>query len=76
VSSELKGVEVQFVRITSERGKACTMVNPWPGKTVKLTRGDKVEILSGDRFTFKTNAGEKLELTAAGATWRRERHWG
>ncbi len=73
VSSELKGGEVQFVKITSERGKDCTMVNPWPGKKVKLTRGDKVETLSGDRFTFKTSAGEKLELTAAGEKTMQDR---
>jgi hypothetical protein len=36
VSSALKGGEVQFVRIHSERGRDCTLVNPWPGKGVDV----------------------------------------
>jgi alpha-L-fucosidase 2 len=63
VSGELKSGEVQYVKITSERGKDCTMVNPWPGRKVVLSREKKVETLSGDRFTFKTKAGEMVQLS-------------
>ncbi len=62
VSSELKDGKVQQVEITSERGRDCTVVNPWPGQKVRLIRGDKSEILSGERFTFKTGINEQIEL--------------
>ena len=62
VSSELNDGQVQHVKITSERGKDCTMVNPWPGRTVTLTRANGTETLDGDRFTFETGVGEQLEL--------------
>jgi len=63
VSSELKDGKVRYVTIVSERGRDCTMVSPWPGKKVKLTRNGKgAETLGGERFTFKTTAGETIEL--------------
>ena len=66
VSAELKGGVVGPVRLVSERGRACMVVNPWPGRSVQLTRdGRKKEVLSGDRFTFPTRAGETLELLPA-----------
>ncbi len=63
VSSELKDGKVQQVKITSERGRDCTVVNPWPGQKVRLIRGDKSETLSGERFTFKTGINEQIVLT-------------
>lgn len=61
VSSVKKGEMPEAVRIVSEKGKPCTLVNPWPGKHVVLYRdGKKAEILVGERFTFKTKAGEVI----------------
>ena len=67
VSSELKSGEVQYVDITSEQGRKCTIQNPWPDRGVTVTRGDgKTETVTGARFTLDTNAGEKLRLVPNG----------
>ncbi len=53
---------VQYVHILSERGRDCTLANPWPGKAVTLYRdGKQGETLEGARFTFRTKAGELIE---------------
>ncbi|MCP5537350.1 MAG: hypothetical protein H7A51_14100 [Akkermansiaceae bacterium] len=62
VSSELKNSRVQYVKITSERGRTCTVVNPWPGKNVVLVGPTRKEVLKGDTLSFETTAGEALEL--------------
>ena len=63
VSSELKGGEVQYVDITSEQGRKCTVQNPWPGRGVSVTRRDgKTETVTGARFTLDTQTNEKLRL--------------
>ena len=63
VSSELKDGKVRYVKILSEKGRDCVVQNPWPGKTVIVTRknGTK-EQLKGEQFKFKTNAGETVLL--------------
>jgi hypothetical protein len=53
---------VRGVRILSEKGRDCTVQNPWPGKKVKLAGR---ETLAGDRFTFKTKPGETIALAPA-----------
>ena len=66
VSAELKGGTIGNVRIQSEKGSGCTVVNPWPDKKVALVRdGKPAEILQGTRFAFKSSSGEKLELQPA-----------
>jgi hypothetical protein len=68
VSSELKGGSVQYVKIHSERGRDCTLVNPWPGRKLVLTRsGKQAETLEGERITFKTQPGETITLNPQGA---------
>jgi len=63
VSSELKDGEVRYVRILSEKGRDCTVQNPWPGKTVTLERGNRrKDKLRGDRLAFKTKPGQTLLL--------------
>jgi hypothetical protein len=63
VASALKGGEVQYVRISSEKGRPCTLVNPWPGRRVAVNRGDgRTETVSGARFTLATKVDEKLRL--------------
>lgn len=63
VSSELKDGEVQSVMITSEQGRSCTIVNPWPGSKVKLVRGGDVVVVEGKRITLKTKAGDTILAT-------------
>lgn len=52
VSAELKGGVVSGVKILSEKGRDCTVLNPW----------------TGQRQTFQTKPGETIELKAEGAT--------
>ena len=60
VSSEIKGGIIAGVTITSEKGGDCFVRNPWPGNKVRLSGR---EVISGDRLTFKTHAGETIKLT-------------
>jgi hypothetical protein len=68
VSSELKGGAVSYVKILSEKGRPCTLVNPWPGKAVEVYRNNrKIETLTGERVVLKTEVGATFVLAAAGA---------
>jgi hypothetical protein len=65
VSAELKDGVVSGVKFHSEKGRSCSVQNPWPGQKVQLVRNgtvEEVEMRSGDRFTFKTVANETVEL--------------
>ena len=63
VSSRLRGGKVEYVEITSERGRKCTVENPWPAHQVTVTRADgRSETTTGARFTLDTKSGEKLRL--------------
>ena len=63
VSSSLKDGVVEEVEILSERGRTCTMQNPWPNMSVTIQRnGKKGGRLSGKRFTFDTTPGERIVL--------------
>jgi hypothetical protein len=67
VSAELKNGVVPGVKIVSEKGKDCTVVNPWPGSKVQLVRNGKSPVsftgaMEGDRFTFKTAVNETIVL--------------
>ena len=69
VSAELAGGQVQYVVIRSERGRPCTLVNPWPGKAVVLYRGGKAaETLRGQRVKFPTAVGEEIVLASEGTS--------
>ena len=68
VSSALKDGTVQSVTIHSERGRPCTLVNPWPGKAIDVYRdGKKSETLKGGRIVLQTEAGTTLVLVGEGA---------
>jgi hypothetical protein len=63
VSSELSKGEVKSLVIESEKGKSCTLQNPWRGKEMILYRnGRAAETLTGDTVTFKTTAGERIAV--------------
>ena len=67
VSGEMKGGAIQPVKILSEVGYPCTMINPWSGKTVAVQGDDKlVKKFTGDRFTFETKRGGKYTILPAG----------
>ncbi len=66
VSAALEGGAIGSVRIVSERGRPCTVLNPWPGSAVRVVRGGRrAETLRGERFTFATRAGGKVTLEPA-----------
>jgi hypothetical protein len=51
------------VKIYSERGRKCTVLNPWPGSRVQLKRnGKSAEIVEMDKISFTTSTGEIIEL--------------
>ena len=65
VSAELKSGEVGAVSMVSDRGQPLTLVNPWPGRRVRVTRDGRVaETVEGERFTLATRAGDGLALAA------------
>lgn len=66
VSGILKDGTVELVHIVSERGRPCTIQNPWPGQSVQVIRNGKpAERVSGERFTLKTLVNEQLVLKSA-----------
>jgi alpha-L-fucosidase 2 len=67
VAGEQKDGQVSHVRILSERGRLCTVQNPWPGREVTVHRnGQPAQTCRGERFTLETECGEILLLQPAG----------
>jgi hypothetical protein len=63
VSAELNDGEVSGVAIVSEKGGDCAVVNPWPGKKIKVVHGDRtMETGEGERLLIKTKVGETVAL--------------
>ena len=63
VSAEQKNGTICGVRITSEKGRDCTILNPWPGRRVRVLRdGEPSETVSGERVTLATRPATTLEL--------------
>jgi hypothetical protein len=70
VSSRLTGGAVRHVRIASEQGGTAVLVNPWPGKTVRLYRnGADAGTVSGGDLSLPTAKGEVLMLGPDGASY-------
>ena len=66
ISGEFNNGAVAGTRIVSEKGRDCTVQNPWPGKPVMVTRnGLPAEVVGGTRFTLSTASGEVLALAPA-----------
>lgn len=65
ISARQVNGRVAEVRIKSEKGKLCTIVNPWPGRTVRVLRnGRSAGSVSGERLTLPTQVGERIDLLA------------
>ena len=63
VSSEIKDGKVVFINILSEKGRNCTVENPWGSTDVALERnGQKGERLNGKQLKFETKTGELISL--------------
>ena len=66
VSAELKDGTIRGVTLHSEKGRACTVQNPWPGKQVQLVRnGNAAETVAGARFRFHTAIRETIQFREA-----------
>jgi alpha-L-fucosidase 2 len=66
VSSEIKNNEVSCVEIISEKGRECSLLNPWQAGKVKITSGDFDDIPyleTGKLLVFKTDPGKKYLIT-------------
>jgi alpha-L-fucosidase 2 len=65
VSSEKSDGKIKYIKLTSEKGRLCTLKNPWGNSEVTVKRNNKsVETLSGDILKFKTEQNEHLLITA------------
>lgn len=63
VSAELENGVVSGVKLVSEKGRDCTVLNPWPGRPVRIVRNGKpAETATGDRLTFTTAVHETIGL--------------
>ncbi len=61
VSSRLLDGDVQYIKITSEQGRDCNILNPWDAKTLSIIRNGKdTKVDVGERFTLKTSKNEIL----------------
>jgi hypothetical protein len=61
VSSQLLNGDVQYIKITSEQGRDCNIVNPWNTRTLAVIRNGKDNKIAADkRFTLKTSANETI----------------
>ncbi|WP_186438519.1 glycosyl hydrolase family 95 catalytic domain-containing protein [Cohnella terricola] len=70
VSSEMRSNQVQYVRLLSEKGKTATLVNPWPGQTLRLYRnGTDAGTVSGTDISLTTSANETLLLAPNGTAY-------
>ncbi len=59
VSSLIHDGKVQWIKITSEQGRECNIVNPWDAKTISVIRNGKDSKMDvGKRFTLKTSKNE------------------
>lgn len=63
ISASLENGIIGPVKLISEKGRTCTMENPWPQKGMELWRnGVQAETLTGYYVTFPTSEGEEIEI--------------
>jgi hypothetical protein len=63
VTSSFRNGTVSYLEILSQSGSECSLLNPWPGSPVMVTRNGKAtEKISGKMLVFKTNSGETIFL--------------
>jgi alpha-L-fucosidase 2 len=63
VSAQQQNGIISGVKIFSEKGKLCTLVNPWPGSKVQLIRNGKDSgTIEGERISFPTVENETIVL--------------
>jgi len=66
VTASIDEQQIRFVEVHSRMGVDCRIQNPWPDKRVKLFRNGKLwKSVSGESFSFSTNAGDVFRLISA-----------
>jgi alpha-L-fucosidase 2 len=66
ISSSLKQGKVEYINIFSEKGRPCTLENPWGDVKVKMEKnGEKPEIISGRLLKFDTKLNETISIKPA-----------
>jgi len=69
VSSAIKDGTIDQVVVESEKGRPCVLLNPWPGRTVRVHRNGKPEQpVAGNRLCLATATGDRLLLVPEPAT--------
>jgi len=67
VSSSIENGNIRFLIIESEKGKNCTIQNPWQNKKITIYRnGKRSETLTGDLLSFPTKPGEFISVIPEG----------
>jgi len=67
VSSAIENGNIRFIILESEKGRNCTILNPWQNKNIILYREGRItETLSGDYLSFATRAGELITIVPEG----------
>ncbi|GAA4300077.1 hypothetical protein GCM10023143_00740 [Compostibacter hankyongensis] len=67
VSAAQRKGRTAYVKLVSEAGATCRVLNPWPGRAVTLYRdGKKAGALRGRMLTLSTGKGEHLLLMPEG----------
>jgi hypothetical protein len=70
VSSALQGGVVQYLRIASEQGGSVVLMNPWPGKTVRVYKnGADAGTQMGTEITLATAKGDVLSIATDGTAY-------
>jgi len=65
VSAKVMDGLVSNVKIVSEKGGLCTLINPWPNRKISLLRNGKPgETLSGNRISFRTSVNETIRINS------------
>ena len=70
VTAKLERGDVRFLKVASEAGRPCSLVNPFQGGAAELLKLDAPDAaptpLTGDAFTFDTHTGGRYLLYPAG----------
>jgi hypothetical protein len=66
VSSEMKAGAIPYVDITSEKGRALTIANPWPNRKPSIKRVDAATSAAIAPVTYKMENGNLVFATKSG----------
>ena len=70
VSSDVRKNVVQYVRVVSEHGGSCVLLNPWAGTLRVYRNGVDAGTLSGAELTLPTAVNEVIHLAPDGASYQ------